>query len=228
MGFFKKNKQDAKVVDRYINKNKFILEESMQALDRERLFYIPVHLGYVRISTLELVAEEIRVNNIPGAVAELGVYRGDFAKYMNEAFPDRRLYLFDTFEGFSVEDVVIETKNNYSPGTQDFSDTTIELVLDKMKYRDNCVIKKGYFPDSIGDLNENFAFVSLDADLYKPIYEGLKYFYPRLSQGGFIFIHDYNNGEYKGAKRAVTEYCKEHRIPFIPICDPWGTAVIAK
>ena len=28
------------------------------------------------------------------------------------------------------------------------------------------------------------------------IYEGLKYFYPRLSLGGYIFVHDYNSSLY--------------------------------
>ncbi|MBZ4188244.1 TylF/MycF/NovP-related O-methyltransferase [Niabella beijingensis] len=219
---------ERRLVDDYLNEHKFVLEESMQALGRERLFYVPVNLGYVRISSLELIAEEIRKNSVPGAVAELGVYRGDFAKYMNEAFPDKTLYLFDTFEGFSKRDVLIEEANSYSPGTQDFSDTNAGLVLDKMIKPDNCVIKKGYFPDSLEGLEDVFAFVSLDADLYQPIYEGLQYFYPRLSRGGFIFIHDYNNDEYKGVKKAVTDYCNDQNVPFVPICDPWGTAVIAK
>ncbi|MCD2425979.1 TylF/MycF family methyltransferase [Niabella pedocola] len=219
---------ERQLVQDYLEAHKFVLEESMQALGRERLFYVPVHLGYVRISTLELIAEEIRKNNVEGSVAELGVYRGDFAKYINEAFPEKTLYLFDTFSGFSEKDVLVEKAHDYSPGTQDFSDTNVALVLDKMSKPDNCIIKKGYFPDSLEGLEDDFAFVSLDADLYQPIFEGLKYFYPRLSKGGFILIHDYNNDEYKGVKKAVTDYCHNEGIPFVPICDPWGSAVIAK
>ncbi|MBO9594858.1 MAG: class I SAM-dependent methyltransferase [Niabella sp.] len=219
---------DRQLVQDYLDEHKFVLEEPMQALGRERLFYVPVHLGYVRLCTFELLAEEIRKNNIAGAVAELGVYRGDFARYINEAFPEKKLYLFDTFNGFSKKDVLVEQAHDYSPGSQDFSDTSVELVLGKMSKPGNCIIKKGYFPDSLEGLEDTFAFVSLDADLYQPIFEGLKYFYPRLSKGGFIFIHDYNNDEYKGVKKAVTDYCKDQGVPFVPICDPWGTAVIAK
>jgi O-methyltransferase len=65
------------------------------------------------------------------------------------AFPDRKLYLFDTFEGFDERDVKIELKNNYSAGNQDFSNTSVELVLNKMKHKDNCIIKKGFFPETI-------------------------------------------------------------------------------
>ena len=60
---------------------------------------------YIRCSSLELVANEILERNTPGAVAELGVYRGEFARLINVAFPDRKLYLFDTFSGFDKEQV---------------------------------------------------------------------------------------------------------------------------
>ena len=51
-----------------------------------------------------------------------------------------------------------------------------------MKFGDNCIVKRGVFPESAeGCTEERFAFVSIDADLYNPIYEGLNFFYPRLS-----------------------------------------------
>ena len=62
--------------------------------------YIYNYHDYIRISSLELVAKEIYENNIEGAVAELGVFRGRFAQFINQAFFDRDFYLFDTFEGF--------------------------------------------------------------------------------------------------------------------------------
>jgi O-methyltransferase len=73
--------------------------------------------------------------NIGGNVAELGVYRGDFAQYINIAFPDRKLYLFDTFEGFDEKDITLEEKQNYSCARSDFSKTSIERVLNRMKYK---------------------------------------------------------------------------------------------
>ena len=30
-------------------------------------------------------------------------------------------------------------------------------------------------------------------DLYKPTLEGLNIFYPKISKGGYLSIHDYNN-----------------------------------
>ena len=205
-----------------------VLTRSMQYLERERQPY--TYGDYVRESSLELVAQEIHAANIPGSVCELGVYRGDFSARINAAFKDRRLYLFDTFEGFSEKDKDIEIDNNFSFAAQDFSDTCIDTVIKKMKYPENIVIRKGHFPTTLldSDAAEIFAFVSLDADLYHPIYEGLRFFYPRLSRGGYIFVHDYNNIHYAGVKAAVKRYCGDNGLGYFPLTDPCGSVIISK
>lgn len=184
----------------------------------------------IRVCSLAAVAEAIHTQSIPGSVAELGVYRGDFAKYIHASFPERSLYLFDTFEGFSEKDKGVEIGGGFSSATEDFSNTSIDLVLKKLEHPEKAIVRAGYFPASIqdADRNESFAFVSIDADLYKPIYDGLQFFYPRLSKGGYIFIHDYNNNDYPGVKAAVHQYCAEEAIGYFPLVDPCGTAVIAK
>ncbi|MCL2607081.1 MAG: TylF/MycF family methyltransferase [Methanomassiliicoccaceae archaeon] len=183
----------------------------------------------MRVSSLELVADEIYNNpEGAGAVAELGVYQGDFAKLINEAFPDRKLYLFDTFEGFDERDITTEKEKGFSKGDQDFSETNIEMVISKMKHPENCIIKKGYFPETAKDLDEKFVFVSIDTDLYEPIYNGLSFFYRNMVSGGVIFVHDYNNSGYKGAKEAVRKFCTENSIRHFPLSDIGGTAVIIK
>jgi O-methyltransferase len=96
-----------------------------------------------------------------------------------------------------------------------------------MKYPDNCVIKKGYFPETAEGVEEQFAFVSIDADLYEPIYQGLVYFYPRLEKGGYIFVHDCN-GDVYGGKAAVEKYAQEFNIPYFPLCDVCATIVLSK
>jgi O-methyltransferase len=112
---------------------------------------------------------------------------------------------------------------------QEFSKTNIDLVLDKMKFKNNCIIRKGFFPDTAQGLKDNFSFVSIDCDLYKPTYNGLDYFYPRLVHGGYIFIHDYNDkNRYTGVKDAVKKYCKENSIAYFPLSDNCGSVVIMK
>jgi O-methyltransferase len=189
------------------------------------------HLGNnnARITALKNAAQLIYDNHITGVVAELGVFQGDFAKHINANFPDKTLYLFDTFEGFSENDVKKEreigTKRIFER-SYNYSGTSIELVLSKMKNPDKCVIKRGYFPETATGLEETFAFVSLAADLYRPMLEGLKFFYSRLSKGGFIFIHDFFTDTFTGTREAVLEYKRYKDILFIPIGDDCSVAIV--
>lgn len=194
---------------------------------------------YCRHGVLRLIIDEIMNNDIQGELAEVGVFRGDFSKYINLMFPNRRLYLFDTFEGFKKDELEDDLKNGYMSKDwvnnygQVFDETSPELILRKMKNSSQCVIRKGWFPDTVEGLEENkYALVSLDCDLYGPTLSGLRYFYPRLNQGGYIMIHDYNNSdrELKGVKKAVLDYEKEigSNLCKVPIPDICGSLVISR
>lgn len=202
----------------------------MRSLGRKRnLVGKALSEDYVRVSSLELAAEEINLWGIEGCVAELGVYKGEFAQKINALFLDRKLYLFDTFKGFDEKDIVFEAEKKYSGAdSAHFSDTSVSFVLQRMPYPENCIIRKGYFPDTAMGIEEKFAFVSIDADLYQPIYEGLKWFYPRMSKHGYIFVHDYNNVRYKGVKEAVLQFAREMDLSFFPLSDYSGSAIIIK
>ena len=132
------------------------------------------------------------------------------------------MYLFDTFEGFDAKDVEIEKARDFSvQSAGHLKDASIKMVLDKMEYPSQCIIKKGYFPDTAIGLVEKFCFVNLDLDLYKPTLEGLKFFYPRMVAGGIILIHDYFGDAYKGVKKAVSEFNEIQEVPLklFPIGD---------
>lgn len=186
---------------------------------------------YVRSKCFELAVKEMRKRNVQGAVAEVGVFRGEFAQYINYAFADRKCYLFDTFEGFNADEAISEVRSGHcTPAfVEAYKDTNLKQVLDRMLFMDNIVIKQGYFPDSLNGLEENFAFVSVDVDFDDSIYECLKYFYPRLSKGGYIFVHDYNS-DLKGVEKAVDRYEKDMDVWLckVAICDKSGTLVITK
>lgn len=187
---------------------------------------------YNRIRTFELVLEEIRKQNVPGSVAELGVFKGEFAKYINAAFPERTCYLFDTFEGFRDSEAIAEKQagNCGNAFIERFKDTTEAAVLGKMPVPEKIVCKKGLFPESLGGLEDTFAFVSLDVDFEQAINDGLEYFYPRLNEGGYIFVHDYNSSTLKGVRNAVNRYEDDNKLKLakVPIPDLCGTLVITK
>lgn len=211
----------------YLKKRNFFFVKSLDYLARKRTID-KNYLDYIRLSSLELVSYEINSRKIPGNVAELGVYKGKFARYINHYFPGRILYLFDTFSGFDERDKTADYRQGYSDGKQDFSDTSIKKVLDIMPYPQNCRAVQGFFPETAKDIEDVFAFVSIDTDLYEPVLKGLQYFFPRMARGGYIFIHDFNNDYYKGARKAVEDFCREHNTGYVPIPDLGGSAIIIK
>ena len=183
-----------------------------------------------RSAQMRLIAEQINALAVPGDVAELGVFRGDFAVQINAAFSDRTIHLFDTFEGFCAADVDIERQNGYSAArVGDFSETAKDIVDKKLLYRERAVFHKGFFPATFrGCELLRFAFVSIDADLYAPTAAALPLFWERLSPGGALMIHDVYSTQFGGVRHAVDEFCAENDLLPMPVCDLHGSAVIRK
>lgn len=138
-----------------------------------------------RIECLRNIKELLDEDGVLGQCAELGVYQEDFAKEINRVFYDRKLYLFDTFQGFADSDCESEISRGYTNfnKTGYFSNTTENMVMEKMQYKENVRMCKGFFPHSANGIEESWGFVNLDADLYEPILAGLEYFYPKMLRG---------------------------------------------
>ncbi|MCX6248760.1 MAG: class I SAM-dependent methyltransferase [Bacteroidetes bacterium] len=172
--------------------------------------------------------ERLKKESIPGGFAELGVYKGESAAILHHMDPERIIHLFDTFTGFPPRDLVQETGEAATYTPDRFSDTQIPEVLKKISGNRNLFLHPGYFPDTAEPVgNEFFSLVNLDADLYQPTRAALEFFYPRLSPGGVIFIHDYNY-KWEGIKKAVDEF--SGKIPECPVLVPDmdGTCMIIK
>lgn len=177
---------------------------------------------YVRLATLELLCR--RLDGVPGAAAELGVYKGYFARCINQLLPERKLYLFDSFEGFTEE------ANASEPFQAAHANTTIEKVLAIMPHRSMVTVKPGFFPASLNGLEERFCLVSLDVDFSQATLDGLRYFWPRLEKGGYLMLHDWGSPSLPGVEQALKIYEEEigASIPAIPLCDVGSTLVLCK
>lgn len=182
---------------------------------------------------VESFAKAVYSQGISGNVAEAGVWRGDYAARINAAFPDRKLYLFDTFEGFDPRDLKTENKidkkisNGGGVTGSHFQNTSVDLVLSKMMAPENCMVCKGYVPESFAGVEDTFCFVNLDMDLYQPTLAALKWFWQRMEKGGVILIHEYFDEEvYSTLKNAVREFSEEVGAPFFPIGDLYSVGFI--
>lgn len=186
-----------------------------------------------RVETLRLTAEWMNEMQLPGNVAEFGVCNGDFAKFINQYYPNKKLYLFDTFEGFEHEKLSQQVDDYWGKVMKALNNTfvprrSIEDVLAEFQIPENCIIKKGYFPDSTEGVEDTFCYVSLDVDTYKGTKDGLEWFWSRMVKRGIIMIHDYNQYECLGVKLAVDEFCDKNEIGIVCLPDDMGSVVLIK
>ena len=176
---------------------------------------------WVRYKTLEAICRTL--SDVPGAMAELGVFRGAFAAAMNALLPSRTLFLFDTFAGFDPAETAPEGL------AAAHENASAEAVLRRLPHAERAVVRAGLFPETAAGLEgETFALVSLDADLEESTLAGLRWFVPRMARGGFLLLHDWNHPGLDGVRAALARYEQEtgKHFPGVPLCDITGTRVL--
>ena len=185
----------------------------------------------VRLWSFILNIKQVLADGVEGDFAELGVWRGNTAAVLAHfaATAGRTVHLFDTFAGFDAKDM--KGVDVDARGIADFDDTSVAMVKSVIGPGwGACRLAAGYFPDSVRPEHEakRYAVVSLDCDLYEPMKAGLEFFYPRLSRGGLLLLHDYSSQHWAGAKRAIDEFCATTGEVPILIPDKSGSAFIRR
>ena len=148
--------------------------------------------------------------SVVGDFVELGCYKGDTSLLLAEILKgsDKKLWIYDSFEGLPEK-----SSEDNSPLGENFKKG--ELLVTKREVKERFlraglkvpVIKKGWFADfTSSDLPEKVAFCFLDGDFYESIRNGLKLVENKMSEGGVLIVHDYNNPALPGVKKAVDEW----------------------
>jgi O-methyltransferase len=171
--------------------------------------------------------ERLNREQVPGVFVELGVYKGDSARVLHAMDPDRPFHLFDTFSGFTSQDLKMESGEAATYTPDHFADTDVQSVLKRIEGNHNIILHPGYFPDSARDFQDQVALVNLDADLHNPTKAGLEFFYPLLAPGGIILVHDYNH-KWPGVVRAVDDFVQNIPENLFLLPDMNGTVMIIK
>ncbi|HET6458464.1 MAG TPA: TylF/MycF/NovP-related O-methyltransferase [Nitrosopumilaceae archaeon] len=157
-------------------------------------------------------------SKLEGDMAEVGVFQGGSAKLICEAKGNGKLHLFDTFEGLpELSDKDTHFGVKYWKKSQ-FGNTSVENVKKYLSKYSNVFYYKGTFPETANPITDlKFSFVHIDVDLYQSTMDCLKFFLPRLVQGGIILSHDYHTG---GVRSAFDEFFKEKKIPIVELPGP--------
>lgn len=200
-----------------------------------------------RMYSLYCAVNYILSNKIEGDFVECGVWRGGSAMLIaqmlsNRNISDRKLYLFDTFEGMS------------QPGNNDFSfrnESADSLLAKNVDDKENSVwcladindvqnnMKKTNFPNANlvyvqGKVEDTLpakkpdgkiALLRLDTDWYESTKHELNILFPAVTEKGVLIIDDY--GHWQGCRKAVDEYFQQYQTPvFFNRIDYTGRLII--
>jgi len=72
-------------------------------------------------------------------------------------------------------------------------------------------VHKGWFNETLPTAPvEKISFLRLDGDVYSSTWDGLVNLYPKVVDGGYVYLDDY--GSFAGCQRATDKYRAEHNI----------------
>ena len=139
---------------------------------------------YFRYTTLSLALRRVLQEEIPGVIAEVGVWHGETSAFPCREAPQSRLYLFDTLERFPGQDL--------PPGAVDEQLRDTRVPVSHWMTSCNVILMPGYVPATPECVADETFSVGL-LDLFDATLGSVEFFYPRLSPGAYPVMHDYNN-----------------------------------
>ncbi len=186
--------------------------ELCRSYGRDVPAYAHTMIGLDRLNNIQSCVEQVLKDNIPGDLAETGVWRGGAAIFMRAILKaygsaDRIVWAADSFKGFPPEVAVIFNDKVVTKGYFEVSLEQVQRNFDKYGLLDDQVrFLPGWFCDTLPAAPiEKLAVLRLDGDLYRSTYEALEALYPKLSVGGFLIVDDFLT--IPDCKRAVQDYC---------------------
>lgn len=184
-----------------------------------------------RMYSLYKSVDYVLNNNIAGDFVECGVWRGGSSMllaYMlkNRGISEKKIYLYDTFEGMSAPTIVDEDfkgreAKNLLNKSESNKETSIWCLADLQDVKRNMqltgldetqiIYVKGKVENTIPKIiPSNISILRLDTDWYESTKHELIHLYPLLTKPGVLIIDDY--GYWKGCRQAVDEYIAENNL----------------
>jgi hypothetical protein len=131
---------------------------------------------------------------------EIGFFRGEFSKLINDILEPSKHYTVDFFEGngFSGDkdgnDIQCQNMSEMKILSEELGYNTITGTSEKLK-----------------DIDEKFDFIYIDADhTYNWVSFDLKNSYDKIKNGGIIAGHDYSDNQFPECVAAVNDFCKSN------------------
>ena len=186
-----------------------------------------------RMYALYKATEHVVKAGVPGDLVECGVWRGGSSMLSALALQrlgddERKIYLYDTFEGMSEPDerdvsfrgdvAAPKWQSLDAGGVNEWCYSPLEEVEANMLStgidRDRLRFVKGKVEDTLpATMPERISLLRLDTDWYESTYHELRHLFPLLSTGGVLIVDDY--GHWEGAREATDRYLAEVDAPIL-------------
>ena len=130
---------------------------------------------------------------VQGAVVECGCFLGGSAVNLSLVcdIVGRDLILYDSFEGLPPP---VEGEKYGSPGMEGGFKGGIEVVkanIARGGVLARCIFRKGWLKETLPDHQEPVVLMFLDVDFQSSLHDCVLHLWPKLVDGGFVFIDEY-------------------------------------
>ncbi len=179
-------------------------------------------IGRARLDNIQMLAESVLAESVPGDFMECGVWRGGATIFMRailRAHGDvaRQVWVADSFAGLPAPDLARypQDRGLEAFSTFDALAVPLEQVKDNFERYDlldeRVRFLPGFFSATLPTAPvERLSLLRLDGDMYESTFEALTHLYPKLSPGGYCIVDDY--GDIAPCKRAVEDYRRANAI----------------
>lgn len=168
---------------------------------REILESLPVHEKAIEQPRRGAVTEAVGEVTVEGDFAQFGVYRGNTARIIESLMTgDRKLHLFDSFEGLPEDWTKVKGKGAFKLSDEDIP------IFDSPRV----VMHKGWFKDTVPvwapTATTPLAFLHMDADLYSSTTEALFNIDHLIQEHTIILFDEYIMGRTDDEHRALLDW----------------------
>jgi hypothetical protein len=187
------------------------------------------HISMVLPHEFDMVLNhQDKINKIKGEIVECGVWRGGFSIFLSYLFPDRKIWVCDSFQGFQpLNNARYEFNGErHTPAYTMTHVGPIGISLEEVQshfktygFGDDKRINylPGFVKDSLPNSGiENIALLRIDVDAYSATLEVLEELYDKVQPGGYIIFDDSCLVE---AIEAAKTFFKSRELP-LEVIDP--------